>query len=148
MTEAPPDRVRPPEKLSVIVFTVQGVTMGADVSQVSELLDVQDAEARQLSMTRLDDCIPFRATSASREPRRALRVRTPRAARAIVVDAADEVADIAIDAIRPLPPLVASAGGSRALWGLATRGDEIVVLVDLEKLERGAGSAGPPATAV
>lgn len=150
MTGVAADPGRRLDGLPVIVFTVKGVKMAADVDQVVEMLDAREAEARRLTTAGLDDYISFRGRESSGERRKILLVKDSPTPRAFVVDTADEVATIAVDAIHPMPPLIASARASRALWGLAMRGDEIIVLVDLSDLGRGddRAASSPAATEV
>lgn len=152
MTEHTSAHGRPPDTLPVIVFTVKGVRMGTEVRQVSELLDVREAEARALKTARFDEYIRVRGPAPPAEGRRALVVKGGPVPRGIVVDAAEDVTDIAVESIRPIPPLIASASASRAVWGVAMRDDGIIVLVDVSELGRdareAAGPQGAPATEV
>ncbi len=149
MTELDAGHGRLPDTVPVILFTVRGVRMGADVNQIAELLDAREARSRGLRMARLDDYLPVYGAEPSGNSFRALVLKDDSRAPAIVVDTADAVTEIPVDAIHPIPPLVASATASRAVWGVATADDDIIVLVDLDELGHGSDGAGPrvpPAT--
>ncbi len=54
--------------------------------------------------------------------------------RLLLLDAMEDLVEVAADAIRPLPPLVAQRLFGKGMWAVLPRAGRLYVLVDLERL--------------
>lgn len=123
-----------PDELQVLTFTLMGVKMGIDTGQIVELMEPDEAEARGWKPFRLSDRLALRGGTAAEHSAKVLLTGKEGTPMAVTIDRPDAILSIPLDDLQPLPRLIASCGGSRAVWGAVVRNDELILLVDLYKL--------------
>jgi hypothetical protein len=128
-----------PEALSLLTFTVMGIRMGVDTLQVDGMLTPDAARDLGLDFSPLHEVLPFRGGVADYASPRVLVVKGETPPWGILVEEPDDIAPFGLDSLRPLPPLVESRGPGGAVWGVAVRGEEMILLIDLAKISRPAG---------
>ena len=105
--------------------------MAVDTSRLDGIADIAKGEYGEITILDL-----FTGKSIDREQNNAKAIKTLLTKKedlGIAVDALEEITSIGLDKIRPLPPLVSSSGVSKAFWGAAVKGEEIILLVDLDR---------------
>jgi chemotaxis signal transduction protein len=123
-----------PDELQVLTFTLRGVKMGIDTCQIVELMEPDEAEARGWKPFRLSDRLALRGANAAEHSAKVLLTGKEGTPMAVTIDRPAAILSIPLDDLQPLPRLIASCGGSRAVWGAVVREDELILLVDLYKL--------------
>ncbi len=121
--------------LQLVVFSTAGVSFGADAEQIAAIREhVPDAGEDPSRF--LDEVLP--SGGALRSSRSAiLEVRAGDALHPVAVDRIEEIVEVGIGAIRPLPPLVARFVRDKGVWGVVPRGGKMLVLIDFEKVPAG-----------
>ena len=124
-----------PEELRILLFSVQGVTLGADASQIEEMLEVSEASMRGLQIRPIDEEFSFGARPAAYEDPRVITIRDQRRPLAVLIDRPDDIATVKVDSIQGMPRLIAAGSGvSRAIWGAVVSKGGVILLVDFLKL--------------
>lgn len=144
------------EHVSTLVFRVKGVGVGFDTDQISGMTDarkVSEEDFKLVTMHELlgldvrgfwiDDYTHPKAVfvkegywsppleqqnsagnSGIREQRRI----------AVVVNEPEEIVDIPVAMMRPMPRLIAPHGDLNGLWAVALMPDEMIFMVDVRKM--------------
>ena len=124
-----------PDEMQILAFTVMGVRMGVDTSQIDEMLEVDQAMEQGLLTFPIHEEFPFGLSKTVYNAPKVVTLKYLQKTLAIMIDQPDEITDVAVDSIQPLPQLVAARrGGSRAIWGAVVRNEGVILLVDLLKL--------------
>ena len=128
-----------PDELTLLVFTVGGVRMAVDTSQIAGLAHPDDVEIQGMETRGFHQIIPFRGPVCYKAPW-VLQVKDEAMSYGIMIDAPDEIIPANLDALQPIPCLIAAGGGSEAIWGAMIRADGVILLlVDLYKLPKDDG---------
>lgn len=125
-----------PEELELLAFDIMGIRMAADTGQLAGVLKPEEARNRGIVATGLHERLHFRGSAVRYEDPHVLVLKSEGGRPGIVVDRPQEIFSAKIDAIRPMPSLLA-AGGSRAVWGTLLLDGECILLVDFYKLQEG-----------
>ncbi len=125
------------EEIGLLVFDVMGVMMGVDTSQVAGMLKPEEAERNGVAAVCLHERLHFRGAPVRYSDPHVLVIKSEGEQRGIIIDRPREIISAKIDSIRPMPSLLASAGGSRAPWGAVLREGQCIVLIDFYKLQEG-----------
>ena len=124
-----------PDELQILAFTVMGVRMGIDTSQIAEMLEVGQAVSRGLSTCPIHEKILFGTSLPAYSVPKVITRKDQRRPLAMVIDQPDEILNVTIDSIQPLPQLIAAGPVAvRAIWGAVVRNDDVILLVDFFKL--------------
>jgi chemotaxis signal transduction protein len=126
----------PAEELQLLTFTVMGVRMGVDTAQVGGILNVEEADAMGLFYSPLHELTPFRPGPAGYDCPRVLLIKGETPPCGVLVGAPDDMPSFCLDSLRSLPPLVEASCASSAIWGVAIRNEEVILLLDFDKLPR------------
>jgi chemotaxis signal transduction protein len=139
-----------PKEMHILVFTVQGVIMGVDTSQIEEMLEVEEAAARGLRIRPLHEEFSFGFRPVTYKAPKVITIKgrgaegddDHRDSLAALIDRPDRIADVTVDSIQGVPSLIAARpGASRAIWGVVVGNRDVILLLDLLKLPQGRGSA-------
>jgi len=122
------------EEIQLLTFTIMGTRMGVDTSQVSEMLEPEQAGERGINVHRFNDELPFRDSQVIYNSPKVLLIKNEGPAYGILIDQPDEIGSISLNSIRPIPPLISSCKGPKAIWGAAVKDEEIILLVDFYRL--------------
>lgn len=123
-----------PGEIQLLMFTVMGVTIGIDAEQIAEVLDLENAEARGLTPCGFHELLSFGDMSIEYRSPKVIMIKDRSAASAFVIDMPEDIIVVSLDAIRPMPPLIASCRTAQALWGAVVKGGEVILLADCYKL--------------
>lgn len=124
-----------PDEMQILAFTVMGVRMGIDTSQIEEMLEVDQAIEQGLSACPIHEEFPFGPAQAAYYAPKVITLKDRRRPLALVIDQPDEITAVPVDSIQPLPMLIAARpGASRAIWGAVVRNEDVILLVDFLKL--------------
>ncbi|MGD0283631.1 MAG: chemotaxis protein CheW [Dissulfurispiraceae bacterium] len=126
-----------PEEIGLLVFDVMGVMMGVDTAQVAGMLKPEEAERKGVVAACLHERLHFREEPVRYSDPHVLVIKSEGEQRGIIIDHPREIISAKIDSIRPMPFLLASAGGSRAAWGAVLWEGQCIVLIDFYKLQEG-----------
>jgi chemotaxis signal transduction protein len=129
-----------PGEIRVLTFTVQGVKIGVDVEQISEIMDLHAAEARGLAVYYFHEKIPFNEMPVKYRAPKAIMIKGLKDPSVVIIDNPEDLAVVNVRTIQPMPMLVAGRGKSQAFWGAVVSNEEVVLLIDFFKL--------PPRTAL
>ncbi len=123
-----------PAELHVLTFSVMGIKIGIDADQISEIMDSDAAEARELPVSAIHEKIFFpRMTAAYRAPKVVI-IKDGRTAHALKIEMPDDIVSVHIENIQPLPALIVMNSLSRALWAAFVLHGEPVFLLDFSRL--------------
>lgn len=115
-----------PGEIQLLTFTVMGVTIGIDAEQIAEVLDLENAEARGLTPCCFHELLSFGGWSIKYRSPKVIMIKDRSSASAVVIDMPEDIIVVSLDAIRPMPPLIASCRSTGALgsgcqgWGSHT----------------------------
>ena len=144
------------EHVSALVFRVMGVGIGFDTDQINGMTDagkVSEEDVKLVTMHELlgldirspgiDDCARPKvvfvkggylpAPSKKGNPAGNAGIREERRI-GVVVNEPEEIADIPVAAMRPMPQLVAPHGDLNGLWAVALMPDEMIFMMDVRKM--------------
>lgn len=124
----------PYEEIQLLTFTIRGARLGVDTSQVSEMLEAEQAGERGLSVRRFDDALPFRGGPVTYTSPMVLLIKKGGPQYGILIDKPEEICPVPLSMIRPLPPFMLSRKGPKAIWGAVVREEEVILLVDFCRL--------------
>lgn len=127
--------------LRIVIFSAAGVRYGAVADQIDSICDVSP-DAEMGNVIRLAAKLECRHDSANGSPLTALKVRGEKAFYLVAVDRIDEVVEIGIDAIRPMPLLILPYARAKGIWGVVPRAGELLLLLDFTKLPEGDSDGG------
>ena len=122
-------------EIRIMVFTLRGVRMGVDMVQIAEMISMEEARQRRLTLypvhrtlfpeADIDYPSPAALTLRSGDPRTAVMVNMP--------EAIDR--PILIEAVHPLPGLIEAARPRSPVWAATLAGEgEMTLLLDLYRL--------------
>lgn len=144
------------DEMHILVFTVQGVIMGVDTSQIGEILEVDEAATRGLRIRPIHEEFSFGAGPVTYKAPKVITIKgrtakgtgDHRSSLAAMIDRPDYIAEVTVDSIQGVPSLLAARpGASRAIWGAFVRNGDVILLLDLLKLPpRTASVSGKPRT--
>lgn len=124
-----------PDEIQILVFTVMGVRMGVDTSQIEEMLEMDQAVSRGLSASPFHEELSFGPSSATYFAPKVITLKDQRRPLSMVIDQPDEITNVPVASIQPIPALIAArSGASRAIWGAVVSREDVILLVDLFKL--------------
>ena len=126
--------IRCPEEIQVLTFAVMGIKMGVDTEQVAEVMEVDGAERRGISVQRFHEKISFGAMPIEYHSPKAIMIKDESATYAIVIDNPDDITSVNVRSIQPMPPLMAMNSATRLFWGAIPGNDGIILLVDFFRL--------------
>ena len=144
------------EHVSALVFRVMGVGIGFDTDQINGMTDagkVSEEDVKLVTMHELlgldirssgiDDCVRpkvifvkggyFPAPLEQENPAENTGGREARRI-GVVVNEPEEIIDIPVAAMRPMPQLVAPHGDLNGLWAVALMSDEMIFMLDIRKM--------------
>lgn len=122
------------EEIELLVFTMMGVRMGIDTQDIAAMLKPEDTVSQGLTTVALHEKLQFRGAAVKYGQPHILVMKGEGARSGIVIDHPDEIASVKIESIRPLPDVIALAGGAKAVWGAVLRSEEIIFLLDCGKM--------------
>lgn len=123
----------PTETLQLLIFNMADSLFGVDVEQVEEIIDPPPGVAME-ELPAFHKILSFCKTGVTYRDPKILFIKHDDNACPIKVDAAKSMVDISINAIQPLPPLLAGNRKSEAVWGATFINGDLVLLVDLYKV--------------
>ena len=115
--------------LRCLIFKYLHEPFGIDSEQISALVEIDDAPDIELSY--FHELFYGQPGKAQYQKPMLLLIKDDGRRRGVVIECPENIVDVAIENIRPLPPLIASCSKKHPLWGVAVKGDEWFFLVDL-----------------
>ncbi|MDP2646411.1 MAG: hypothetical protein Q8P24_15845 [Desulfobacterales bacterium] len=134
MNGQPSQTNRCPEEIQVLTFTVMGVRMGVDTEQVAEVMEVDGAERRGLTVQRLHEKISFGKMAIQYHAPKAIMIKDHHEPYILVIDNPDHITVVSVRSIQAMPPLIAMNSATRLFWGAIAGNEEIVLLVDFSRI--------------
>ncbi len=123
------------EIFTYLLFSVTGIRFGVDTQQVSAILERQEAEDVALPCIAADAALSIeQGVVAYHQPKVLLIRHADRFG--LLVDSPEEIVDVTIDALRPLPELWRTARIETPIWGVLLYRGDIVLLIDSHKITR------------
>ena len=136
-------------ELKLLIFNIMGVLFGADMEQIDEMLEPEQAEERQCDIVPFHQRVPLGGSRVVYEKPRILLIRETLNRQALLIDRPENIVNLPVSDIRLFPPLIEARKTAGAVWGVTFVDGEIVLLVDLFKLfaavpsgENAAGGGG------
>lgn len=118
--------------LRCLVFSYRQEHFGIDVEQIDALSAMDQASDVELSY--FHELFSGQPASVVYRHPLLLLMKTAKQTRGIVIEQPDNIVDVSLENIRPLPPLIAACRNNHPLWGVAVRENEWFFLVDLRRL--------------
>lgn len=135
------------DHVSTLVCRVMGVGVGFDTGQINGMTDVHSVGERDCRLVTMHELfgldaggidgytrpkvlivkggyLPARTGSEEHEAMRDTRI-------GVVVDEPEEIIEVPVDALRPMPGLAGS--GSSAPWAVALMPEEMILMMDIRK---------------
>ncbi len=132
--------------MDLLVFRLQGIRLGVDLEQIDEMLKPELAGGQGLEPVALHELIPFPKAPVVYEDPQVLVIAGSDPALALKIDQPENIVYLGLQAIRPLPLLVARCRTTEALWGVGLLEEEPLVLLDCLKLAAGRNRRGAGGT--
>lgn len=129
------DAPRHREQLELMLFRVNGVLFGSELSQVAGVFAPEENTSDKGESARLDDF--FGKPSDSPGKRKFIKLKEKSSggsAWGFLAEDPEDIANISIDDIRPLPAMTEKLKSFKSIWGSFLYKDEIGLLLDLPKL--------------
>ncbi len=133
MTQTTDHDARVPREIQLLTFTVMGIKIGVDAEQIAEVLDVNSAAARGLAPCLFHELISFGDLPVEYRFPKIIVIKDRDSSRAVVIDRPDNISLVSVDAIRPMPSLIALCRTARAFWGVVIQNGELIMLADCYK---------------
>ncbi len=124
-----------------LIFKIMGAYLGADVEQISAIIEPSQTAERKIAVFQFHEKIPFAGRRVTYASPKILVLRTEGPPCGVQIERPVDIKIVTLDAMRPLPGLVEDSMQPAAIWGVATMGNRVILLVDLYKLA--ADEAGP-----
>lgn len=122
--------------LRLLLFSEAGVRFGADADLIESICELSpDVEMEKIF--RLNEKLKCRHELSADSSLTTLKVRGKKASYLIAVDRIEEIIEIGIDAIRPMPMLVMPYSIKIGIWGVVPRTDGLLLLIDFTRLQAG-----------
>ncbi len=115
--------------LQCLVFKYLQEPFGIDVEQISALVEMD--EAPDIEWSYFHELFKGQSGHIPYQHPMLLLIRDDEKTRGIVIERPENIVEVALENIRPLPPLIASCNKNHPLWGVAVLEDECFFLVDL-----------------
>ncbi|MDP2829854.1 MAG: hypothetical protein Q8O37_14765 [Sulfuricellaceae bacterium] len=131
--------------LSVLVFRVMGVRIGIDTDQIGGFVDVATVDKKKCKLVSMNELLgiepPERPHSKVifakggyvSEPSDSVWMRREQRLGVVVSDP-EEIVEIPLEVMSPLPQLIHAYTGPNGLWAIALMSDEAVFLADIRKM--------------
>ena len=117
------------EKINLLIFSIMETRFGVDLDNVYELLEPEQANRRECNLVPFDKYFSFREPVHYRSPMALLLKETP--FNAIMIDQVQEIAQVFLDAIKPLPTWMKKYNKqSTGIWATALIKNEVILLVE------------------
>ena len=123
-----------PQELRVLIFSVMGVRIALDADQISEMMDIETANTRGLTIRYFHEKISFGDKHVEYHAPKVIMIKSGNAPYGMVIDAPDDITPVHIRSIQPMPSLLARCGGTGGVWGAVIKNEQVVFLVDMQKL--------------
>lgn len=128
-----------PQEIQILIFTVSGVRIGVDADQVDEMMDIEMAEERELTIYHIHKKVLFGSMPVVYQTPKVIVIKDGSTPYGVIIDHPNEIAAVNVASIQPLPRLIACASPS-PFWGVVARHDGIVLLIDCNRFSGGTGS--------
>ena len=118
------------EDIEVLTFRINQTWFGVDLDEIYELIEPDQANQRECKTTRFEDEFGL---GDSKIEYLSPKVLLPKGliSEGILVDQVQEICQVSIDCIKPLPGLVKLFCQSR-IWGMTLINQQIVFLINLQ----------------
>lgn len=126
-----------PAALPLLLFHAAGMALGVETVAVEGVVDAEGARQSGIASRDLAELLGLAGAPAPASNMRLL-LKGRDARCALAIDSLDEIVAIPTAALQPLPELLAHFRRPRAFWGGLVRGDKIVLLVDVDRLQQAA----------
>jgi len=122
------------EEIKFLVFRIKEVCFGIDMEQISEIMDAGQAEKRKKRASRFHEQLNFKGETVVYQAPKILIIRGKEHKPGVIIETPVDITAIPVESIQPLPPLIVGSNGPKAIWGVAVRNSEIIMLVDANEI--------------
>ncbi|RJQ77883.1 MAG: hypothetical protein C4519_12665 [Desulfobacteraceae bacterium] len=129
------DTVSIPEEMEILLFSLGAVRIGVDTAQIGGLISPGEASERQVALARMDDRIGCVGGETGCPAPMVLLIKGEEMSRGLLIDRPEDIVTVKTNAIHPMPVFIQACSRTKAIWGAAIVGDEMVLLMDLYKLD-------------
>lgn len=127
-------------ELEMFVFSAGGICFGAEVGQIVSIIkSPKKRSVEQCGGIEKMDCstslvdLTMRSSPGANDDNIALLVDTSRGLTGACVESITGIVEIPLENITPLPEFLKSRMETDCIWGIAKLGQELAVLVDLDR---------------
>lgn len=125
------------ESIQCLIFDLIGCRFGTDMEQVTEIIDPEQADRRSIKLYQPETLIaPYRAAECGQAGCKVMVLRYDIHPVGIVIQELRDIAEVAIERIRPLPPLIRACHRRSPVWAVAWIGDQPTFLADFLSVVR------------
>ncbi len=129
--------IRCPEEIQVLTFSVMGVKMGVDTEQITEMMEVDEAESRGLAVRRFHENVSFGEMPIKYHSPIAVMIKNGSEPFSVVIDNPEDITSVNVRSIQPMPPLIAMNSATCPFWGAIPGKEGIILLVDFFRFREG-----------
>jgi chemotaxis signal transduction protein len=122
------------EENKFLVFRIQESCFGIDMEQISEIMDAGQAEKQKKKTFPFHEQLNFKGDAVTYQSPKVLIIKGREHGPGIIIETPDDILAIAVESIRPLPPLIGGSNGPKAIWGVTVENSELMLLVDAYKM--------------
>jgi chemotaxis signal transduction protein len=123
-----------PAAIRLLIFRIMGTWMGVDTNQVEEIMDQGQAARRKIKVSSWHEKIKGGIGAVALVDPPVLLVKSEDSSVGILIDQLEDICEVKLDHLRPLPPLLAGSMAAGVVWGIALIHEEMVLLIDLDTL--------------
>jgi hypothetical protein len=120
--------------LDILVFTVGGVHCGIDGELIGRMLLPEEAEYGKVAVRWFHQALTFGDREVVYQNPRVITFNRAGAAAGLVIDQPRDLIRVPVGSIRPLPAFFALTPGLRPLWGAFVLEEQVVLLVEPQRL--------------
>ena len=127
------------QDIHLLIFNIMGIRLGVDMEQVYQMKSpeqVDEEEFQAADFHYFHEMVPFHQESVYYHTPRVLFLRHAECLTGVLIDQPEDIVRVPIDSIQPLPPSLGKGRKSEAIWGVALRDGDIVLLVDFDRTDR------------
>lgn len=121
-------------EIRILVFDISGIKLGADVEQIAEMLETNQARDRGIDLVWFHEKISFHGREVRYRSPKVLVIRSHGTPAGIIIDRPEDIRAVELDVIKPIPVLVEACIQPLTIWGVVCLEEKIVLLTDLYKL--------------
>lgn len=118
------------EQFQLLIFKIMNTRFGVVLDEIYELLDPEQANQRECPFISFEDRFHFKTLQVRFKSPKVLLMKD-QVSSGILIDCVQEIIEVTLDSVSPLPPLVQKHINRNGIWGTLLDKDDLILLIDL-----------------